>query len=193
MRGMKSFALAGSSLAAAAAAALALSPAVGQAPGSALKGHDTDAPVDVYADRIEVQTNGDRALLSGNVVVRQGNLELNAPRVTVVYADTGDLQIRRIDATGGVVLRSPSETARSQYAIYDTGPRLITLVGGVTLRRADAQVTGGRLVLELDTGRVVMDGAPGSPAASDAQAPSGIGTAPNGRVTGRFTMPRRDD
>lgn len=29
-----------------------LSPAVGQEPGSALKGHDTDAPVDVAADRI---------------------------------------------------------------------------------------------------------------------------------------------
>ena len=58
--------------------------AVGQAAlgqsgaGSALKGHDTDAPVDVAADRIEVQDRADRAIFSGNVEVRQGNLQLSA-------------------------------------------------------------------------------------------------------------------
>ena len=37
-----------------------------------VKGHDTDAPVDVAADRIEVQDRADRAIFSGNVQVRQG-------------------------------------------------------------------------------------------------------------------------
>ena len=170
-----------------AVAGAALSPAIGQEPASALKNHNVDAPVDVAADRIEVQDRADRAILSGIVIVRQAELQLNAPRVTVVYANTGGIEISRIDASGGVVLRSPTETVRSQYAIYDTDRRLITLVGGVALTRSDAQVNGGRLVLDLESGRAVMDGGGGSPAA----AAPGVQTAPAGRVTGRFTVPRR--
>ena len=170
-----------------AALAVTLAPALGQDATSALRGHNSDAPVDVAADRIEVQDRADRAIFSGNVVVRQASLQLNAARLTVAYSNTGGIEIERIDASGGVIVRSPSETARGQYAIYDLNERLITLVGGVTLTRGESQVSGGRLVLDLDSGRAVMDGG-GGPAAG---AP-GTTTAPTGRVTGTFTVPRRD-
>ena len=162
---------------------LAAAPAAfGQSGGSALKGHDTDAPVDVAADRIEVQDRADRAIFSGNVDVRQGNLRLNAARLIVAYASSGGIQIQRLEASGGVTLRSPSETARSQYAIYDLDRRLVTMIGGVTLIRGANHVQGGRLVLDLDSGRAVMDGgAAGAPGTRDG----------SGRVTGRFTVPPR--
>lgn len=171
------------------ALALALTPAAGQEPASALKGHDTDAPVDVAADRIEVQDRVDRAIFSGNVIVRQADLRLDAERITVAYSSAGGIQIERIDASGGVFLRSPSETARGQYAIYDIDRRLITLVGGVTLTRGASHVSGGRLVLDLDSGRAVMDG--GGPPSPDV--PAGASVPPAGRVTGTFTVPRRGD
>jgi lipopolysaccharide export system protein LptA len=159
---------------------LAVAPALGQQSGSALKGHDTGAPVDVAADRIEVQDRADRAIFSGNVDVRQGDLRLSAARLTVAYANTGGIEIKRLEASGGVTLRSPSETARSQFAIYDLDRRLVTMIGGVTLIRGDSHVQGGRLVLDLDSGRAVMDGgAPGT-------------QSTGGRVTGRFTVPRRN-
>jgi lipopolysaccharide export system protein LptA len=182
----------GRSLAAAlgaAAFAAALSPALGQGGTSALRGHNANAPVDVAADRIEVQDRADRAIFSGNVEVRQAQLQLNAARLTVAYSDAGGIQIQRIDASGGVTLRSPSETARSQFAIYDINRRLITMLGGVTLTRGESHVRGGRLVLDLDTGRAVMDGA----AAAGAPVAPGTETAPTGRVTGRFTVPQRGD
>ena len=169
--------------------AATLSPAaVGQEPASALQGHDTDAPVDVAADRIEVQDRADRAVMSGNVYVRQGNLQLNADRLTIAYSSDAGIQIARIDASGGVFLRSPTETARGQYAIYDIPRRLITLVGGVTLTRGASHVSGGRLLLDLDSGRAVMDG--GGPPAPDV--PPGTTVAPTGRVTGTFTVPQRE-
>ena len=165
-----------------AAAALAVSPVSGQEAGSALKGHDTDAPVDVAADRIEVQDRADRAIFSGNVDVRQGALRLSSSRLTVAYSSTGGIEIRRLEASGGVTLRSPSETARSEFAIYDLDERLVTMIGGVTLTRGASRVEGGRLVLDLDTGRAVMDG--GTPGAPGTQ-------SSGGRVTGRFTVPGR--
>ena len=168
-----------------AAAALAVAPAVGQDPASSLRGHDSDAPVDVGADRIEVQSRADRAVFAGNVVVRQGGLTLNSARLTVAYSSAGGIEIERIDASGGVTMRSASETARGQFATYDLRRRLITVIGGVTLTRGASNINGGRLVIDLDSGRAVMDGGPGGVAVP------GTETAPTGRVTGTFTVPRR--
>ena len=148
-------------------------------PVSALKGHDSDAPVDVSADRIEVQDRADRAVFLGNVHVRQAELTLDTERLTVAYSSGGGIQIRRLDAAGGVVVRSPSETARGNFAIYDLDKRLITLLGNVQLNRRGSQVNGSRLVIDLDSGRAVIDG--GAP---------GVGQS-GGRVTGHFTVPKR--
>lgn len=148
-------------------------------PVSALKGHDSNQPVDVAADRIEVQDRADRAIFAGNVHVTQGQLSLDAARLTVAYSSSGGIQIQRLDASGGVVVRSPSETARGNFGIYDLDRKLITLVGAVRLERGGSHVMGSRLVIDLTSGRAVIDG--GAP---------GVGSS-GGRVTGRFTVPQR--
>jgi len=153
--------------------------AQGAGPISALRGLDSNAPIDVAADRIEVQDRADRAIFTGNVKVRQASLSLDTERLTVAYSSAGGVQIRRLDAAGGVVVRSPSETARGNFGIYDLDKRLITLVGAVQLNRGGSQVMGSRLVIDLDSGRAVIDG--GAP---------GVGQS-GGRVTGRFTVPQR--
>ena len=150
-----------------------------QGPVSALKGHNSNAPVDVTADRIEVQDRADRALFVGNVRVRQAELTLDTARLTVAYTSAGGIQIERLDASGGVVVRSPSEAARGNFGVYDLDRRLITLVGDVVLTRGGSRIQGSRLVIDLDTGRAVVDGGP-----------AGIGQS-GGRVTGRFTVPQR--
>lgn len=152
-----------------------------QEPISALRGHDSNAPVDVSADRIEVQDRADRAIFVGNVNVRQAQLTLETARLTVAYSSAGGIQIQRLDASGGVVVRSPSETARGDFGVYDLDRRLITLVGGVQLSRGGSRIHGSRLVIDLASGRAVVDGGP-----------AGVGQS-GGRVTGRFTVPQRGD
>jgi len=148
-------------------------------PISALKGHNGNAPVDVTADRIEVQDRADRAIFAGNVHVTQAELTLDTPRLTVAYSGGASVQIRRLDAAGGVVVRSPSETARGDFGIYDLDRKLITLVGNVELNRQNDRVAGARLVIDLDSGRAVVDGGP-----------PGVNQN-GGRVTGHFTVPQR--
>ena len=162
-------------LAIASAAAIAQS----REPVSALKGHNSDAPIDLTADRLEVQDRADRAMFSGNVKVRQDELTLDTARLTVAYSSSGGVQIKRLDASGGVTVRSPSETARGAFGIYDLDRKLITLVGNVVLQRQGSQLTGQRLVIDLDSGRAVIDGGP-----------AGVGQS-GGRVTGHFTVPQR--
>lgn len=160
---------------------LVAGPAAGQDAVSALKGHNSNAPVDVAADRIELQDRSDRAVLTGNVNVRQAELTLTAQRLTVAYTRGGGTQIQRLDAAGGVTVKSPSETARSQFAIYDLNRRLITMLGGVVLTRGGNEVRGARLVIDLDSGRATVDGS----------AVGGGTSSRGGRVTGRFTVPQK--
>ena len=164
------------------AAALAAGAALAQSAGpvSALKGHDSSAPIDLDASRLEVQDRVDRAIFTGNVHVRQASLSLDTERLTVAYSSGGGIQIRRLDAAGGVVVRSPSETARGNFGIYDLDKKLITLVGAVQLNRGGSRVMGSRLVIDLESGRAVIDG--GAP---------GVGQS-GGRVTGHFTVPKRN-
>ena len=165
--------------AAALAGTTALAQAQQQQAVSALKGHDSNAPVDVNADRIEVQDRADRAMFVGNVHVKQAELTLDTQRLTVAYSSNGGVQIRRLDAAGGVTVHSPSETAKGDFGIYDLDRKLITLIGNVQLNREQNQVNGARLVIDLDSGRAVVDGGP-----------PGVNQS-GGRVTGHFTVPQR--
>jgi lipopolysaccharide export system protein LptA len=157
------------------------------ASGQALKGHNANAPVDVQADRIEVQDRADRAMFTGNVRAVQAGLTMTAARLTVAYAKgaSSNVEIQRLDATGGVTVVSASERAQGNIAIYDLPRRVITMLGGVTLNQNGNIVRGGRLVIDLNSGRSVVDGSAvgGSP---------NIAGQPGGRVTGHFTVTKRD-
>ncbi|WP_242129688.1 LptA/OstA family protein [Sphingobium sp. Sx8-8] len=157
-----------------------------------LKNHDSNAPVNFTADRIEVQDRADRVIVSGNVEVMQAGMTLNAARMTVAYRNqpnggTGanGVEIDRIDASGNVVVRKADQTAKGNVAIYDLNSKLITMLGNVSLTQGANRLTGGRLVIDLTTGRSTVDGrAAGSGAA-------GVSGGSGGRVSGTFTVPQR--
>ncbi len=153
----------------------AVAPAEGQQPArSGLSGFNSNAPVDVDAGRIEVQDRADRAIFSGGVVATQGNLRMTSARLTVAYTNTSGVDVQRLVAEGGVTLHTPSETAQGNTAIYDVDRRQVTMIGNVHLTQGQNRVQGGRLVLDLNSHRAVMTGG-----------------GPTGRVSGRFTVPQR--
>ncbi len=186
------------------ALAQAAQPATQSKTGSA---HNSNAPIDWIANRIEVQDQQHRAVLTGAVRVVQEEMTLTADRVTANYtgsvanggntspgngkapagSNSGGPQVHRLDANGNVVVTRPTEVAHGQYGIYDLDKRLITLIGGVTLDRTGANagtVRGGRLVIDLNSGRANMDGSAVGGAGS-----AGVG----GRVSGRFVVPQHND
>jgi len=146
-----------------------------------LRGHNTSAPVDFSADRIEVQDRADRIVVSGNVQVSQAGLTMAAQRLTVAYHDRDGIEIDRLDASGGVVVTRGNERASGSVAIYDLNRKLITMIGGVQLTQGSNRLSGQRLVIDLTTGRSTLDG-------SAAGAPPGTTTTPSGRVSGTFKV-----
>lgn len=145
--------------------------------------HDTRAPVDIDAGRIVAQDRQDRVIFSGDVVVTQAGLTVRADRMQLNYLNASSLELQRITATGGVSVARGDERATGSTGVYDFGRRIITLVGDVKLRQGQNTLSGGRLVIDLDSGVSSVDGRASGGAATAA------GSA-DGRVRGTFTVPQ---
>jgi len=151
-----------------------------QAEAQAIAAFNSNQPVHYAADRIELQDRQNRVVLSGNVVIDQGDLRLTAGRTSVAYTDTDGLKIQRIDATGGVTVTRGNERASGGAGVYDFNRRVIVLSGGVALRRGNDTLNGGRLVIDLNSGLASVDGGGGAAGAS-------------GRVSGTFSIPKQGE
>jgi Uncharacterized protein conserved in bacteria len=135
-------------------------------------GHNSNAPVDYAADRIELQDKQDRVVLSGNVDVKQAELRMQAARTVVNFTNAGSLQIQRITASGGVVVTRTDERATGDVGVYDFNRKIITMTGNATLKRGNGDtLRGGRFVIDLNTG---------------------VSSASGGRVSGTFSVPKQN-
>ncbi len=153
--------------------ALLLLPVAAQAQGSAATGagigkHDTDQPIEISADSLEVLQDDETAIFRGNVDVVQGKLRLRANELKVHYRSkkkgggkgkSGSIQ--RIVARGQVSVSSPNESAKGDNGVYDVEAAEITLTGKVVLKRGQNVIRGRRLVLHLATGISRMEGGKG--------------------------------
>lgn len=143
------------------ASALAFSAGAGHA---ALK-HDTNLPVQIDADALEIQQDKNLAVFTGNVAARQGDIVLRSDSLAVDYGRAkgapktdGAPQIASLHAKGKVQLVSPAESARGDWAIYDVPNRVITMGGDVVLTRGENILQGRHLVFNLATGKSRIDG-----------------------------------
>jgi lipopolysaccharide export system protein LptA len=120
--------------------------------------HDSAQPVEVTADRLDVNQTDGTATFAGNVVVVQGELTLTAGRVLVEYGTTQPREIERIHAFDSVVLVSPTEAAEGDEAVYEVASRSVVMTGNVLLTQELNVVSGERLTIDLDTGTGVVEG-----------------------------------
>lgn len=162
------------------------------APAAAQSRHNSSAPIDFGAQHMQLDDRANRVLLSGNVKIVQGEMTLTAARMTVSYTGeivNGSPQVSRLDAAGGVTVTRTDQSANGQYAVYDLNRRVITMIGGVTLRQGPNVIQGARLSINLDTGRATIDGS-GVASGSTTGPATGVQST-GGRVTGRFSVPKR--
>jgi lipopolysaccharide export system protein LptA len=149
-----------------------LPPAFAQTPGSSLAANysaNSDKPIDIEADALEVDDLKKVAIFKGNVSATQGDFNLRAKEILVTYTsekgqkpeganDTaagpgGDSQIKQIDATGKVLVTTKdNQTATSDWAKFDVVGQQVTIGGNVVLSQGLNTIKGDRLVIDLKTG-----------------------------------------
>ena len=98
----------------------------GAGPGAGGRGalrrakHDATQPVEITADRLDLDQAAGSAVFTGTVKVGQGTLRLAADRVEVFYADSaasGTGRVQRMVANGNVTLTNGTEAAEAEHAV----------------------------------------------------------------------------
>jgi lipopolysaccharide export system protein LptA len=153
--------------------------ALAQNLGGAFNGmRDSDQPINIEADRLEVTDETGMAVFHGNVSVVQGSTNLRTTNLRVFYARTGEGQagnggaVRRIEASGGVAVRSRDQMASADKAVVDMQSQIATLSGDVSVSQGSNIITGCVVTLNMRTNnidvkpcggrvKVLIDRAPG--------------------------------
>ena len=129
----------------------------------------SDAPIQIEADKLDVLDNEGKAIFTGNVEVVQGEITFRAGEMIVTYAREAEAagaagglgsagNIRRIDASGAVVISSGEQVATGDEAAFDMASETVTLSGEkVVLTDAGNVITGCRLVIRMKTGNAEVD------------------------------------
>lgn len=159
--------------------------AVGAAHGAGgISSHNSNAPVNYEADRIDLDDKANRVVLTGHVIITQAELRMTAARTVVDYTNNGSMKISLINSTGGVVVTRDNEKAVGDVASYDFNRSVIVMAGNVTVTRGTDVSRGARLVVDLKTGLTNFVGASSKP---------GVTSPSPGRVSGTFAVPDKKD
>jgi len=124
-----------------------------------------DQPVKIQAATLEVRDKNKKAIFSGNVHVIQGETDLRC-NVLIVYYDKapdkskstgassagGEQQIRRMEATGNVVVTQKDQRATGDRGNFDMRTNTVTLIGNVVVAMGKDVLRGERLLVNLTTG-----------------------------------------
>jgi lipopolysaccharide export system protein LptA len=157
---------------------LSVPPALAAAQSSVMGKHDSNAPINISADKFVADSNSKTGTWTGNVIVIQGDMRMraNTVRLNVVGKEN---KPDKIFANGGVVMDSPnSGTLTGDNGVYDVVARTVTMTGKVVLTKEKDVMRGSQLTVNLETGVATLGGGAKS-------TPSQNG----GRVQGIFTPP----
>lgn len=113
------------------------------------------APIEVEADRLDLDQRAGTAVYTGDVDIRQGPMQLRGDRVEIQRNDAGELS--RAIATGErAYLRHQGEgqdgpmEGWGRRVIYHVAERRVELIDQAELTQNDDRFTGGRLEYFID-------------------------------------------
>lgn len=106
------------------------------------------SPVKVTSDTFVVDQQASEATFTGNVVVTRSDLTLWASKVLVTF-EGGMENIKLVTATGGVRLKTDTQDATGDRAVFAPDSQILRLSGNVTVVSASGTLNGPELVVDL--------------------------------------------
>ncbi len=109
---------------------------------------------------------------SGNVQATQGNTVIVSDMLTIYFSEGERLSgrdndtdsIEKLIAAGNVVIDHENRQAFCEKAIYTTSDGLLVLSGErVVVKEEGGSITGKKVILNRDTGEIIVTGKNGSP------------------------------
>jgi lipopolysaccharide export system protein LptA len=130
---------------------------------------DTEAPIEITADRLISDSQNHLARFEGNVKAVQGDTTIEADRLLIYYKAEGNPQptagadaLSKLVASGNVRIKFDNRLAVTDEAVYITDQRILTLTGTPARVTSDQdQVSGKVIKFYRDSGRIEVQGGGG--------------------------------
>ena len=120
---------------------------------------DSDAPIHIESDSLEIDEPKSIATFLGSVRANQDEMLLTADKLRIEYrgAKAGSpTELRNIIADGDVVMQVNDQVAKGNRAHYNLASNTVTLSGGVVLSQGTNVLRGESIVVDLVTGKANM-------------------------------------
>jgi lipopolysaccharide export system protein LptA len=117
-------------------------------------------PLQMSADRLELDVEAKTAALTGHVKLTRGAMTVSCPRVDVRYDQVPHVIWAR--GSGGVVAEVKGVRAEAKDLEIDLKTRALELRGGVRLTRGEGWITAEQASINIATGRVTLSEVKGS-------------------------------
>lgn len=138
-----------------------ISAAQAQGFGGAFEGmSNSGEPIQIEADRLEVEDGQGTAVFSGNVSVTQGSTLLKTERLKVHYGRDAQGKagpggnVKKIEATGKVAVRSGDQVASAEKAAVDMESQIASLSGNVSVSQGNNIITGCLVTIDMKTNNI---------------------------------------
>ena len=132
--------------------------------GGAFDGmRDSGEPIQIQADRLEVEDKKGTAEFHGNVEVVQGSTVIRTSRLLVYYSKDSNGKagpggnVRRIEASGTVAVRSKDQVASANSAVVDMETQIATLKGDVAVSQGSNIITGCLVTVNMKTNDIGVE------------------------------------
>lgn len=120
-------------------------------------GYDSNSPVSVSADRLELDDNTKTLLFSGHAVASQNDVTIYGDRLTVRYQGA-DREIEKVVAEGNVRIVQGSRTASGGTAVFYRQEGRVVLTGNPKVSQGENFVQGQEITLYLQDSRSIVSG-----------------------------------
>lgn len=139
-------------------------------PASAQLAQNSDAPVDITADQLEVVNAQCLAVYTGGAEALQDTVRLRADTLKIYYkpgvggsarssgatgGKCGSL-LDRMEAVGSVYYVTPLQRVHGDNALYEATSETITISGDVVAARGQDVLRGTKMVINVKTGDAQM-------------------------------------
>ena len=119
--------------------------------------NDRSAPISFSSDSLSFNQETGTSELKGSVSLVQGDTVLSSDYAEISFnVDTNELA--RFYASGNVVLKSGSDIARGNEAIYNFIKGELTFLGDVQFSQSGSTVKAEKAVINTETGSASMTG-----------------------------------
>lgn len=116
---------------------------------------DFKNPVNITADRFEIQARRQEATWSGNVRAQRGRTQLTCERLVAHY--TASQEIRRIECVGDVEASHGDIWAAGERAEFDNQTGNLVVTGNPRARQGNNHLRGVRIVVDVTLDTIAVE------------------------------------